>query len=69
MSRNKNIMMIYYLHKTFTHNLFVTLVCLKPLDEDHVLRTEELVLYNFTVAPFYIDRYCNNVKTELIVIK
>ena len=37
-------------------NLFVKFVCLKEREED-ILSAEELVLYNFSMSPFYIERY------------
>ena len=37
----------------------MTFVCLKAVDAD-LTQTEELVLYNYTFAPYYIDRYWKN---------
>ena len=37
---------------------FKELLCLKVVDDEvAVMKTEDLVLYNYTTAPFPLDRY------------
>ena len=49
-----NLMVIYHLN---AQNLFVTLICLKEDNEETVLQRGDLVYFNFTAAPFDINRY------------